>query len=76
MVLMMVVLMAMVVMVMMLRVMMMVTFQMLIEEEDPSLLNAFRQSNQIAVEVKYNCDEDRSCFEAFAFCQTDKPAEV
>ena len=29
----------------------MATSQMLIEEEDPSLLNAFRQTNQIAVEV-------------------------
>ena len=62
--------------VMVLMMMVTVTFQMLIEEEDPSLLNAFRQSNQIAVEVKYNCDDDRSCFEAFAFCQTDKQAEV
>ena len=69
-----VVMVLMVMVVMMLIVLMMVTFQMLIEEEDPSLLNAFRQSNQIAVEV--NCDDDRSCFEAFAFCQTDKPGEV
>jgi len=28
------------------------TSQMLIEEEDPSLLNAFRQTNQIAVEAR------------------------
>ena len=70
------VVMVMVLMVMMVIVLMMVTLQMLIEEEDPSLLNAFRQSNQIAVEVKYNYDDDRSCFEAFAFCQTDKQAEV
>ena len=28
--------------------------KMLIEEEDPSLLNAFRQSNQIAVEVTHH----------------------
>jgi hypothetical protein len=28
--------------------------RMLIEEEDPSLLNAFRQSNQIAVEVTHH----------------------
>ena len=33
------------------RMFSMTTPQMLIEEEDPSLLNAFRQTNQIAVEV-------------------------
>ena len=46
---------------MMMMMTMTMPLQMLIEEEDPSLLNAFRQSNQIAVEVTHHhCLDDRN----------------
>ena len=43
---------------MIMTIMMTMALQMLIEEEDPSLLNAFRQSNQIAVEVTTGDNDD------------------
>ena len=52
---------------------MMVASQMLIEEEDPSLLNAFRQSNQIAVEVTHHhylddCNDDNRADKHYLLC--------